>query len=573
MSNVDKISLIGVVGLGEIGEALASVLSLAGYRVIGVDTDLAAVKRNGSRLVDRAAEAPGTVTLSTDIEAMERADLVIEAVPEQRDTKIAVLCQAAALTRPTTLLATTSTALPLTTLAVASGRPDRMFGLRCAIPPTGGGGIELVRTAMNSAVACSSMNTLITVLGGHTSSVSTKAAAVARELVHDSLNLAVDLHDLGYAPREDIDTAMRLGCGLPMGPFELLDHLGLDHVLDTVSKPRRRPLSATRVPAASLERQVREGRLGRKSGQGFHTYGDTGARIPTPLIGPGDSSSRTVQRVGVIGSGTMARGIAQVAASAGCPTSLVARTQEKADRAAEAIGQSMLRTVRRGKMTPQQRETALSALHFTDRMSGVSDCDLVIEAAIEDFEVKQGLFRKMDLACKPGTILATTTSSLSVKAFAEATQRPADVIGLHFFHPAPVMKLVEVVRTEVTADAVADTALAFCRSLGKTAVTCPDRVGFIVNFLLFPYLNAAVGALERGEVSVEELDAAAVRGFGYPMGPFALLDAIGLDVSLAIQRSLFQEFGKPHFTPAPLLEEMVAIGRNGRKTGAGFYEH
>jgi 3-hydroxybutyryl-CoA dehydrogenase len=198
---------------------------------------------------------------------------------------------------------------------------------------------------------------------------------------------------------------------------------------------------------------------------------------------------------------------------------------------------------------------------------------LVVEAVAEELDVKRGIFATLDEVCKPGAILATTTSSLPVVECAAATSRPGDVVGMHFFNPAPVMKLVEVVATISTTAEVAATARQFARSLGKVAVTCGDRAGFIVNALLFPYLNDAVRMLEAHYASADDIDTAMKVGAALPMGPFALLDVVGLDVSLAIQRSLYQEFREPGFAPAPLLEQLVTAGRLGRKTGKGFRDY
>jgi 3-hydroxybutyryl-CoA dehydrogenase len=203
----------------------------------------------------------------------------------------------------------------------------------------------------------------------------------------------------------------------------------------------------------------------------------------------------------------------------------------------------------------------------------LADCDLVIEAVAEELAIKREVFGELDKVLKPGAILATTTSSLPVIECAAATSRPADVVGLHFFNPAPVMKLVEVVRTISTADDVVDTADALCRAVGKHPVHCADRAGFIVNALLFPYLNDAVKMLEAHYADADAIDTAMKVGCGLPMGPFELLDVVGLDVSLAIERTLYYEFRDAGFAPAPLLEHLVTAGRLGRKTGKGFRDY
>jgi 3-hydroxybutyryl-CoA dehydrogenase len=290
-------------------------------------------------------------------------------------------------------------------------------------------------------------------------------------------------------------------------------------------------------------------------------------------LGRHGAAVREVRRIGVVGSGTMANGIAEVCVKAGYATVLVARATAKVDAARAAIGRSLEKAVQRGKLAEPDRDAALGRLHGTVDLAELSDCDLVIEAVVEDVEVKRALFANFDELCKPGAILATTTSSLPVIECAMATRRPADVVGVHFFNPAPVMKLVEVVRTVKTADDVVATVHAVCAELGKVAVDCGDRAGFIVNALLFPYLNDAVKMLEAHYATADDIDTAMKRGCGYPMGPFELLDVVGLDVSLAIQRVLYLEFREPGFAPAPLLEHLVTAGYLGRKAGRGFRDH
>jgi len=233
----------------------------------------------------------------------------------------------------------------------------------------------------------------------------------------------------------------------------------------------------------------------------------------------------------------------------------------------------MEKAVQRGKLTAPDRDAALGRVATTTGLDELADADLVVEAVIEDLAVKQALFASLDEILAPGAVLATTTSSLPVVECAAATGRPRDVVGIHFFNPAPVMRLVEVVRTVTTADDTVATALVFCERLGKHPVTCGDRAGFIVNALLFPYLNDAVKMLQAHYASADDIDAAMVVGCGYPLGPFALLDVVGLDVALAIQRTLFGEFREPGFAPAPLLEHLVTAGYLGRKTGKGFRDH
>jgi 3-hydroxybutyryl-CoA dehydrogenase len=293
----------------------------------------------------------------------------------------------------------------------------------------------------------------------------------------------------------------------------------------------------------------------------------------TPAEGAASEGARAVSRVGVVGSGTMASGIAEVFIKAGFATVQVARTDEKVTAARAAIARSLARAVEKGKLSGDERDAALAGLVSATRLTDVADCDLIIEAVVEDLDVKIGLFKELDEIAKPGAVLATTTSSLPVIECAMATSRPRDVVGLHFFNPAPVMKLVEVVRTVATADDVLATAHAVAEKIGKHAVDCGDRAGFIVNALLFPYLNDAVKMLQAHYATADGIDTAMKLGCGYPMGPFELLDVVGLDVALAIERTLYLEFREPGFAPAPLLEHLVTAGYLGRKTGKGFRDY
>jgi 3-hydroxybutyryl-CoA dehydrogenase len=266
----------------------------------------------------------------------------------------------------------------------------------------------------------------------------------------------------------------------------------------------------------------------------------------------------------------MATGIAEVFAKAGYPVTLVARSQEKADRARAALAKSLERMVGKGRLAPEDRDAALALVTASGSLEDLGEADLVLEAVAEDLAVKQELFATLDKICRPGAVLATTTSSLPVIRCATATVRPRDVVGMHFFNPAPAMRLVEVVSTVLTAPEVTATVLEVCGRIRKHAVECGDRAGFIVNALLFPYLNDAVRMVEEHYASVDDVDTAMKLGCGYPMGPFALLDVVGLDVSLTIEKVLHAEFREPGLAPAPLLEHLVAAGCLGRKTGRGF---
>jgi 3-hydroxybutyryl-CoA dehydrogenase len=360
-----------------------------------------------------------------------------------------------------------------------------------------------------------------------------------------------------------------------MGPLALLDLIGLDtayEILDTMYKQTRDRLHA---PSPIIKQMVTAGVKGRKTGRGFYTYEvpDSPVVVPdaqTPVSNGDDSNARPVQRVGIVGSGTMAVGIAEVFAKAGYDVVLRARGTEQIDKARAAIGRSLEKAVVRGKLTEQERDAALGRFSGSTSFDDLADCDLFVEATVEELSVKQAIFATLDEIAKPGAVIATTTSSLPVVDIASATSRMQDVVGMHFFNPAPVMKLVEVVHTINTDPQVVDTVRAVCERLGKHPVTCSDRAGFIVNALLFPYLNDSVKMLEAHYATADDIDNAMKVGCGYPMGPFELLDVVGLDVALAIQRELYLEFREPGFAPAPLLEHLVTAGYLGRKSTRGF---
>jgi 3-hydroxybutyryl-CoA dehydrogenase len=265
------------------------------------------------------------------------------------------------------------------------------------------------------------------------------------------------------------------------------------------------------------------------------------ADTPTGTL-PDGVTVRDVQRVGVVGTGTMATGIVEVLAKAGLDVVLRGRSDSKVGASVAALHKSLDKGVVRGKLTEDERAAALARVTGTTRLEDLADVDLVIEAVAEEPDIKRAVFAALDEICKPGAILATTTSSLPVVECAAATSRPGDVIGMHFFNPAPVMKLVEVVSTVTTTPETAATAVALCERIGRVPVRCGDRAGFIVNALLFPYLNDAVKMLEEHYATVDDIDAAMKNGCALPMGPFEVLDVVGLDVSLAIERSLFREF-------------------------------
>ena len=279
-----------------------------------------------------------------------------------------------------------------------------------------------------------------------------------------------------------------------------------------------------------------------------------------------------IERVGVVGCGLMGSGIAEVAAKSGFEV----RVREVNDAALEAgqkrIRKSMDRAVEKEKLSPEDRDAAWERLSFTTTVADLADCDLVIEAIVEELEAKNALFGELDGLCGEGTIFASNTSSLTITDMAAATERPDRFVGLHFFNPVPVMKLVEVVKTIATSDQTFDRAFAFSKALGKTPIAAKDNSGFVVNLLLVPYMLDAIRQLERGVASIEDIDTGMMLGCGYPMGPFTLCDFVGIDTLYKISEIMYEEYREERYAPPPLLKRIVSLGRYGRKTGKGFYD-
>jgi len=277
--------------------------------------------------------------------------------------------------------------------------------------------------------------------------------------------------------------------------------------------------------------------------------------------------------IGIVGTGQMATGIAEVTAKAGIRTIIRGRNADRAQSSVDKIAKSLDRAVEKGRATAEEKDATLANLTATGHLGDLAQSDLVIECLAEDLQLKLDTFKELEDVCPDGTILTSTTSSLSITQIAMATERPTKVLGLHFFNPAPVMKLVEIVPTLLTDEDLVEGARKLCEQLGKVPVVAKDRAGFIVNALLFPYLNHAVRMLEAGYASREDIDAALMNGCSHPMGPLALLDLVGNDTSLEIVESLYAEFRDPFLAPAPLLKQMVSAGLLGRKSGRGFYDY
>ncbi|GAB6054540.1 3-hydroxybutyryl-CoA dehydrogenase [Magnetospira thiophila] len=280
-----------------------------------------------------------------------------------------------------------------------------------------------------------------------------------------------------------------------------------------------------------------------------------------------------IQSVGIIGSGTMGLGIAQVCAQAGVPTVVVKATPGDVEKPLLKLKGSLDKAVERGKMEATLRDTILNNLTLTDQESAVADCDLVLESIVEDMDIKKALFQRLEDICRPEAILATNTSALSVTAMMAVCKHRGRFAGLHFFNPAPVMSLVEVIHAFETSDDTLRSLNAFCKQIGKSPVSVQDTTGFIVNRLLTPYMLNAIRMLERGTGTIDTIDQAMMTGAGVPMGPFALADYIGLDVVMAMSQNIFDDVRESHHAPPHTLVRLVQLGYLGRKTGKGFFDY
>lgn len=588
---------IGVVGLGTMGAGIAETFARNGYAVIGVEVGDEGVERGRAHLqhsTDRAvkrgkltpdeqAELLGRISFATSLQDLAAADLVVEAVVESLAVKKAIFATLDSVVSPDAVLATNTSSLSVTEIATANTRPGRVVGVHFFNPAPVQNLVEVVRTVVTEPSVLVDVTGLVEALGKNPVVCGDKAGFIANTLLFGYLNHAASMFESRYATREDIDAAMRFGCGYPMGPLALLDLIGLDTAYEILETMYRQGRDRLHAPTPILKQMVTAGMLGRKTGRGFYTYEarDSSAVVPdahTPSADDLPELRHDISQVGVVGTGTMAAGIVEVFAKAGYAVLYVGRSAEKVEAVRASITKNFDKQIQRGRSTEETKAEVLARVSGTTSLEDLAGVDLVVEAVAEDLAVKTTLFENLDDICRQGNggrgaILATTTSSLPIISMAKATNRPQDVIGMHFFNPAAIMKLVEVVSTVSTSDEVTETTRALCARLDKVAVSCGDRAGFIVNALLFPYLNDAVKMLEAHYATADDIDLAMKQGCALPMGPFELLDVVGNDVSLAIQRELYLEFREPGFAPAPLLEHLVTAGYLGRKTKRGFRDY
>ena len=583
-----EIGTVGVVGCGTMGSGICEVSARAGFDVIfsevsdeAVEAGRERVSRSVERAVERgklerarADEVLGRISATTELGDLAGCDLVIEAVPEHLDLKKALFEELDGILGPDAILATNTSSLPVIDMAVATARPARVLGFHFFNPAQVMALVELVHTVATDPAVIDIARAFAEKLGKTPVACRDRAGFIANLLLFPYLNAGVRLFEEGFASREDIDAAMQLGCGHPMGPLALLDLIGIDSAYEICEALWRQFREDQDAPAPMLKQYLVAGYLGRKSGRGFYRYeSPESSRIVDAVPAEAGVAASDIATVGIVGTGLMAAGIAEVVAKSGAEVILRGRSEAAIKRAKGAVTKSLDKAVSRGKLERDAADEVLDRITTTLEWSDLAEVDLVVEAVAEDLPVKQDVFKELDRSVKPDAILATTTSSLPVVDLASMTGRPDRVLGLHFFNPAPVMKLVEVVRTVATSGEAEKRVTSWVRAIGKRPVRCRDRSGFIVNFLLFPYLNDAVRMHEEGYGTPADIDAAMKLGCGHPMGPFELMDIVGLDVTYAILESLHEEFRKRRHAPAPLLEHMVRAGYLGRKSGRGFYDY
>lgn len=530
---------VAVLGAGRAGAPLAAALAAAGANVVVIDHEVASARE---RLI-RADPAAAAVPVAAGTGVARGATVVVDALPERLDIKRAVLAAVAAVA-PDAVLATTALALPVAEVAAGTAYAGRACAVRWLGPL--GGAVELAGEPGSEAVE--RVRPLLTGSGlGTISCSSADVPGVAAGLLMELLNRSAAMLDAGFATRADLDLAMRTGCGWSRGPLELLEEIGLPTVVDVLDALHARTGRPGHAAAPLLRRLATA--HGDRAGFPAGPAGDSGA---------GAADAPAIERVGVAGTGTMAIGIAGALVAAGLPTTIVGRSSKRAS-AARAAAVTLANDA--GQPASEWLLTA------TSDVADLADCTLVVEAVVEDLDIKRKILRELDTACGGHTVLATTTSSLAVLDCATATARPTDVVGMHFFNPVASMPLVEIVASECTGPRALAVAERVAALTGRQVVRCADRAGFLVNRLLFPLLNDAVAAVSAGAATAAELDIVLRRAYGLPVGPFRLLDLVGADVALALQENLHREYGDPALAPAPAMHALLADGVLGRKAG------
>ncbi len=446
---------IGVVGLGTMGAGITEVFARNGYTVVGVEVDDDAVERGRQHLEHSTARAVARgklseddakalherVSFATSMEELKDADLVVEAVVESLEIKKQIFKQLEGIVAPDAIVATNTSSLSVTEISTANSSPGRVIGVHFFNPAPVQGFVEIVRTVVTEPEVLEDVSALVKALGKNPVVCGDKAGFIANTLLFGYLNHAVSMYEQRYASREDIDAAMRFGCGYPMGPLALLDLIGLDTAYEILETMYRQGRDRLHAPAPILKQMVTAGMLGRKTGKGFYSY----ERADSPVVVDDDKTpsaddkpefKHDLKLVGVVGTGTMATGIVEVFAKGGYDVIYVGRSQDKVDGVRTTIERSLDKAIQRGKLEEAAKNDVLGRLTGSTSLDDLGQVDLVVEAIAEDLKIKTTLFENLDEICKPGAILATTTSSLPIIQCAQATSRPQDVIGMHFFNPA-----------------------------------------------------------------------------------------------------------------------------------------
>ena len=396
---------------------------------------------------------------------------------------------------------------------------------------------------------------------------------VSKKLIYPFWSDCIKLYEMGLGNVEDIDKVCELGLGHPKGPFKLIDEMGLDvfykelKIFYEKTKDRR-----YKVPEL-LIKMVRKGYIGKKIKKGFYDYINTVNRSKDNDVLQVSSISRQIKKVGVIGFGSMGRGIVQVVAGAGFKVIVRETDDVFLQKGMNFIDKMLNIGVEKKKITEREKTDIINRIEGTTSFEALKDSDIVIEAVFEKLDLKKEIFAQIDKIVRPDAVLATNTSCLSVSEISTATKRPDKVCGLHFFNPVPLMRLVEIIRGAHTSDETLKKVVSFSIALGKEPVECKDSPGFIANRILCPYLFHAIREYESGLATKEEIDNSIKLATGFPMGPLALTDLIGLDICLDIGELIFKATGDSSLKPPSLLGEMVKSGLLGKKSGKGFYSY